>query len=119
MKNNLNNTAKLHTLIGQLNDYKDWGKRIIILLTGETDRNLRKQLDTYIKKEDLAGNILDEAKVTVYQKYMESSHSLVLALKIHVVRVDVNGGRHHGGELRVSEEKNHTLRRYRLSASLC
>ncbi len=68
LKNNLNTTAKYQRLIGQLNEYKDWDGRVIILLTGDTDRNLRKQLDAYIKNEDLAGDILDEAKVTIYQK---------------------------------------------------
>jgi hypothetical protein len=68
LKNNLNTTAKYQRLIGQLNLYKQWDGRIIVLLTGDTDTNLRKQLDSYLKSEELAGDIFDDAKVTIYQK---------------------------------------------------
>lgn len=68
LKYNLDTTAKYQRLIGQLSEYKEWDGRVIILLTGETDRNLRKQLDEYLKKEGLAEDILDEGIVTVFQK---------------------------------------------------
>jgi hypothetical protein len=68
LKHNLNTTAKYQRLIGQLNEYKDWEGQVIILLTGDPDRNLLKQLDAYIKKEGFGEDILGEAKFIVYQK---------------------------------------------------
>jgi len=68
LKYNLNTTAKYQKLIGQLAEYKDWDGRTILLLTGETDINLRKQIGMYLKKEGLSEDLLDEAKVTVFQK---------------------------------------------------
>ena len=68
LKYNLNTTGKYQRLIGQLAEYKDWDGRTILLLTGETDINLRKQIDMYLKKEGLSEDLLDEAKVTVFQK---------------------------------------------------
>ncbi len=68
LKYNLNTTGKYQRLIGQLAEYKDWDGRTILLLTGETDINLRKQIDIYLKKEGLSEDLLDEAKVTVFQK---------------------------------------------------
>jgi hypothetical protein len=67
LKHNLDSTAKYHRLVGQLADYKEWKGQIVVLLTGKTDPNLRKQLDSYLKKEGLAEDILED-KVTVYQK---------------------------------------------------
>jgi len=48
IKNNLDTPAKYQRLIGQLNDYKDWDKSVVIILTGKTDPNLRKQLDRFV-----------------------------------------------------------------------
>jgi hypothetical protein len=53
LKNDLNSTAKYQRLIGQLSEYKEWEGHIIILLTGQTDPNLRKQLRKYVEKEDV------------------------------------------------------------------
>ena len=70
LKHNLDTTGKYQRLIGQISEYKEWDGRVIILLTGETDINLRKQLDSFIKKEGLGENYLvtEETKVTVFQK---------------------------------------------------
>ncbi len=51
LKNNLNTTAKYQRLIGQLSEYKEWEGEIVLILTGETDPNIRKQLNKYIEKE--------------------------------------------------------------------
>jgi hypothetical protein len=67
LKHNLNSTAKYQRLVGQLAEYKEWDGQIVLLLTGKTDQNLRKQLDSYLKKEGLTEGILED-KVTVYQK---------------------------------------------------
>ena len=50
LKTNLDTTSKLQRLIGQLNGYESWEGRVVILLTGKTDPNLRKELDRFIKK---------------------------------------------------------------------
>lgn len=70
LKHNLDTTAKYQRLIGQISEYKEWDGRVIILLTGKTDLNLRKQIDTFIKREGLGESlfITEETKVTVFQK---------------------------------------------------
>jgi len=68
LKHNLNTTAKYQRLVGQLMEYRDWDGRIVILLTGETDKNLRKHLDEHLRKEGLVGDLLGEHKVTVFEK---------------------------------------------------
>jgi len=67
LKHNLDSTAKYQRLVGQLMEYKEWKGQTVVLLTGKTDPNLRKKLDTYLKKEGLTEDILED-KVTVYQK---------------------------------------------------
>ncbi len=44
MKNNLDTTGKLQRLVGQLETYKKWDGYIIILLCGNTEPNIRKEL---------------------------------------------------------------------------
>jgi len=51
LKNNLDSTSKYQRLIGQINDYKEWDGSIILILIGDTDKNLRKELDKYLEKE--------------------------------------------------------------------
>ena len=66
LKNNLNTTAKYQKLIGQLTQYEEeWNGQIIILLTGSTDPNLRKELKNYVasKQDDL-----DEEKTVTMEK---------------------------------------------------
>ncbi len=68
LKNNLNSTSKYQRLIGQLADYKEWEGRIVVLLTGETDINLKKQLNDYLKKEGLTDTGFEDDKVTIFEK---------------------------------------------------
>ena len=65
LKNNLNTTAKYQKLIGQITEYKKWDGQIIIVLTGDTDLNLHKELTKYIEKDN---DDLDEEKLIVLQK---------------------------------------------------
>ena len=67
LKHNLNSTAKYQRLIGQLAEYKEWRGRIVVLLVGDTDPNLRKRLSEYLKKEGLEDELLGD-KVTVLEK---------------------------------------------------
>lgn len=53
IKNNLDTTSKYQRLIGQIAEYKEWDGKIIILLIGHTEKNLRKELDRYLQKEGL------------------------------------------------------------------
>lgn len=74
LKTDLNSTAKYQRLIGQLTEYSEWKGRIIILLTGQTDPNLRKQLDEYVTKQSsilegaLEGVGVLKTKITVFEK---------------------------------------------------
>lgn len=71
LKNDLDTTGKYQRLVGQLAEYKQWDGRVVVLLTGTTDPNLRKQLDRYLSDEGLSGGytLMDlAAKVTVVQK---------------------------------------------------
>lgn len=52
IKNNFNTTTKYQRLIGQIKEYKEWEGEIIIVLTGKTDPNLRKELKNYADKEE-------------------------------------------------------------------
>lgn len=65
MKHNLDSTAKLQRLLGQLSLYDEWRGRVVVLLTGETEPNLLKELKRFIEKQ--GWDDIDE-KVTVTQK---------------------------------------------------
>jgi hypothetical protein len=67
LKHNLNTTAKYQRLTGQLIEYKEWKGQIVILLTGEVDPNLRKQLKGFIESEEFDDD-WDEGTVTVVEK---------------------------------------------------
>jgi len=67
LKHNLNTTAKYQRLTGQLIEYKEWKGQIVILLTGEVDPNLRKQLKGFIESEGFDDD-WDEGTVTVVEK---------------------------------------------------
>ncbi len=68
LKHNLDSTTKFQRLLGQIAEYKNWSGPIVILLTGETEPNLRKQLQEYIRKEELTPDDWGETSVTVYDK---------------------------------------------------
>ena len=48
IKNNLESTTKYHRLIGQLSEFRNWSGHIIVVLCGDTDRNIRKELDRFL-----------------------------------------------------------------------
>lgn len=48
LKNNLNSRGKYQRLLGQLEEYRDWDNYILLVLCGETDSNLKKELFKYI-----------------------------------------------------------------------
>lgn len=64
IKNNLNTTGKYQRLIGQIAEYREWEGSILIILVGETDQNLNKQLKKFLNKEGL----FEEEKVTLIEK---------------------------------------------------
>jgi hypothetical protein len=57
LKNKLDTTAKYQRLMGQLMAYEQWEGQIFVILTGDTDANLRKQLRQYAQQE---GDGLDD-----------------------------------------------------------
>lgn len=67
IKNNLDSTSKYQRLIGQLQEYKEWDGDIIILLIGETDKNLLKQLNKYIEQEGFDEGMYGQS-VTIIKK---------------------------------------------------
>ncbi len=69
MKNNLNSTAKYQRLIGQLTQYSDWDGSIVVILTGDSDINIVKDLKTFLKKHDSnAFDPLSGEKFTLFEK---------------------------------------------------
>ena len=68
LKHNLDSTAKLQLLIGQLSQYEDWGGRVVVLLTGETEPNLRKELGLFLRKQGWDDDGFSHGKVTIAEK---------------------------------------------------
>lgn len=70
IKYNLSTPSKYQRLLGQLAEYKEWDGRIVLLLVGRTDPNLKKQLTSYLKKEGFCDSIFlhEEDKVIIYEK---------------------------------------------------
>ena len=69
IKYNLDTPAKYRNLLGQLAEYIGWDGRIILLLVGKTDPDLKERLNSYLKKEGLCDTLSYERdKVTVYEK---------------------------------------------------
>ncbi len=50
LKNHLDETAKFHRLIGQLESYRSWDGYVFVVLCGRTDRNLFKELKRHMKR---------------------------------------------------------------------
>ena len=68
LKNDLDSTAKYQRLLGQLAELKEWKGKIIVLLCGNTDKNLAKALRTHVK--DWMGDLfIVDSKVAVIEKY--------------------------------------------------
>ena len=53
IKHNLDTTAKYQRLKGQVMEYKEWAGKVILLLIGKADQNLKKDLASFLKKEGL------------------------------------------------------------------
>lgn len=70
IKYNLDTTAKYQRLVGQIATYKDRKGQVILLLTGKTDLDLKKELTSYLKKEGLRDSLIlmQEDKVFVFEK---------------------------------------------------
>jgi len=69
IKYNLDTPGKYRSLLGQLAEYKQWGGRVILLLVGKTDPDLRERLTSYLEKEGFyATYYFERDKVTVYEK---------------------------------------------------
>jgi hypothetical protein len=56
LKHNLNATSKLQRLFGQLEQYRAWTGPVIVLLTGDTEPNLRKELKRKLKEINERGS---------------------------------------------------------------
>jgi len=67
LKHNLSTTSELQRLKGQLMEYKSWDMAIMVVLTGETDMNLLKDLKMFVQRE-LSGAFLLDDPVEVIQK---------------------------------------------------
>lgn len=67
IKNCLDNTGKYHRLIGQITDFEDWGRDVLVVLCGRTDPHLRKKLIARLR----AGGIDPAGRVRVIEKKME------------------------------------------------
>jgi hypothetical protein len=68
LKNNLDTTAKYQRLMGQLMAYDEWDGQIFVVLTGDTDPNLRKQLAQYAEQENGGDDLDDAERITVVEK---------------------------------------------------
>ncbi len=51
LKYALTSTSEYQRLVGQLVEYKDWHKDILVVLVGETEPSLLKQLQRVLEKE--------------------------------------------------------------------
>ncbi|MBE3139588.1 MAG: hypothetical protein IMZ53_03290 [Thermoplasmata archaeon] len=68
IKKDLQTKAQKDRLIGQLEDYMKWTGATIILLTGETDPNLKKELDQYAKDRGSFRTFYDPAFHVIEKK---------------------------------------------------
>ena len=63
----LTSTSEYQRLVGQLIEYKDWNKNILVVLVGETERSLLKQLQSVIDSEFSSFTFFDTT-VEIIQK---------------------------------------------------
>lgn len=66
IKYNLDSTSKYQRLLGQIADYKEWDGKCIILLAGETEPNLLKELRRYLVRERLSADLW--GGITLFEK---------------------------------------------------
>lgn len=67
IKYNLDTTDKYHRLVGQIITYKDWTGKVILILTGQADPDLKNELYSRLRKEGLLDSVWDD-KVIVIEK---------------------------------------------------
>ncbi len=65
LKTNLKTTARYQRLVGQITIYKEWDGQIIIVLVGETDPNLYKEV---MKHAESHNDGLGQEKIFVIKK---------------------------------------------------
>ena len=67
LKYELTSTAEYQRLVGQLVGYKEWNKDIIVVLVGNTEPNLLKNLQKVVDKEFVGFTLFDN-NVTIVEK---------------------------------------------------
>jgi len=68
LKNNLDTAAKYQRLMGQLTAYDEWDGQIFVVLTGNTDANLRKQLTQYAERKNSDDDLGQSDRIIVIEK---------------------------------------------------
>jgi len=69
IRKDLQSTAQFLRLISQLTGYKAWEGCVVVLLVGKSDRNLKKQLDQFVKEQNsIMGSALEGEKFVVFEK---------------------------------------------------
>ncbi len=68
IKKDLLDTSEFQRLIGQIFQFKDWGGYFLVLLVGETDRNLRDELQKQITDNFSGGLYLSSQRVSLVEK---------------------------------------------------
>lgn len=69
IKFGLRTTSEYQRLKGQIDDYLDWKKVLIIVLVGQSDPALVKDLKTFIEKVNTQVVILDEGNIRLIEKH--------------------------------------------------
>ncbi len=67
LKYTLTSTSEYQRLVGQLIEYKDWHKDILLVLVGDTERSILKQLERTIETEFSGFTLLDNT-IEIIQK---------------------------------------------------
>lgn len=66
IKKDLQTTGNYQRLVGQLSDYTDWEGRIVVLLVGTGDPDIKSSLDKAVYK--LNGGFFGDGRITVLEK---------------------------------------------------
>ena len=69
-KHKLRSTAEYHRLLGQMMEYTEWEGSVIIVLSGESEANLKKELKRRAAKLDglWSNSILMDRRIIVLEK---------------------------------------------------
>jgi hypothetical protein len=70
MKHNLDSTGKYQRLVGQLTEYEKWDGFVIVILTGESDKELIKELKSFLNKLNQSGlqTVISTDRFIVFEK---------------------------------------------------